>query len=67
MKGGIQEDKTNMNGNILKQLEEVKKLGKEGLQLTVENTALAFILANIVKRTEQMEKTTRAVLDGKIG
>ena len=28
MKGGMQEDKTNMNGNILQQLEEVKKLGK---------------------------------------
>ena len=35
--------------------------------MTVENTALAIILASIVKRTEQMEKTTRAVLDGKIG
>ena len=63
----MQEDKINTKGKIMKQIKEVKKLGKEGLQLTVEDTALALILASIVKITEQLERITRAGLDGKVG
>ena len=48
------------------QIQEVINLGKEGLQLTAQNPTLALILANIVKRTEPLEKATQEVLSRKV-
>ena len=67
IKGGMQENKTNINGKIMKQIQEIKNLSKEGLQLTAANPALALILASIVEKTEQLEKTTQEIHDGKVG
>jgi len=65
-KGGTQANKTDEDGEIMTQIQEVINLGKEGLQLTAQNPTLALILANIVKRTEQLEKATQKVLSRKV-
>ena len=50
----------------MKQIKEIKKLGKEGLQLAVANSALALILASIVKKTEQLGNTIQTLIDGRV-
>ena len=40
---------------IMQKMAEIKKMSKEGLQLTTPDTRLAILLANIVERVGQLE------------
>ncbi|KAF2198456.1 hypothetical protein GQ43DRAFT_156643 [Delitschia confertaspora ATCC 74209] len=49
---------------IKKNIEEIIKLGKEGIQLASHLPALALVLTNIVGRASQLETLTHNVTRG---